>query len=79
MSNITKNEMTLRSIRGKDVPEVARRIVRDLMANSFALKMNFVGRDDKVGIVDFEDTQSHHSSVRHLHVLFILIVLHANL
>lgn len=47
----------LGSIGGKDVPEATRRILRSLMANSLALKMNFAGRGDKVGIAELKITK----------------------
>jgi hypothetical protein len=39
------------------VPEATRRILRSLMANSLALKMNFAGRGDKVGIAELKITK----------------------
>lgn len=40
----------LGAIGGKDVPDTTRRILRSLMTNSVAARMNFAGRGTKVGI-----------------------------
>ena len=40
----------LGAIGGKDIAETTRRVLRSLMANSVAQKMNFVGRGQKTGI-----------------------------
>jgi hypothetical protein len=40
----------LGAIGGKDIAETTRRVLRSIMANSVAQKMNFVGRGQKTGI-----------------------------
>ena len=43
----------LGAIGGKDVAETTRRILRSLMMNYVARRMNFAGRGSKTGISDF--------------------------
>jgi hypothetical protein len=40
----------LGAIGGKDIAETTRRVLRSVMANSVAQKMNFIGRGQKTGI-----------------------------
>jgi hypothetical protein len=42
----------LGSVGGRDVPDTTRRTMRTLMTNALAVRMNFEGRGDKVGISD---------------------------